>query len=1118
MLRQACRELDQGVRQGGPVRAEQLLANLSEIAADPEAAVELIYTEVLARQEMGENVPLEEWYQRYPQWQGQLERQFKVHLLLEGCLKDVEDDAQQARFGHYDELEEIGQGGKGIVYKARDTVLGRTVALKMISASADATALMRFRREAEAISLLQHPHIVQVYEVNQWQGQPYLALEYVDGVSLAEYIRLRHAGLAAPPAVDPLLAAGLSATLARAMHHAHERGIVHRDLKPANVLLSSTSAASDGLADPIDCIRLDQPKITDFGLSARYGEATGPAGSPTFIGTPGYMAPEQIWSDPRLIGPPADLYALGAILYELLTGTLYQADQAAEDSLDLRGELSMASRQLVEAGVPRDLAAICSKCLAYQPSDRYASAAELADDLDAYAEGRPVKARASNRLEKTWKWIRRSPAAATLMLMTSLLLTTLLVGSLWYNMQLRAQREFSRRSLYNLQLANVGATWQRDPVQGLELLTDPDRCPADLRDFTWAFLHQACRRERLSIAAHTEGIYAMAFSHDGRTLASASNVRHAVEDPKPYELRLWDARTGQLRATLHGSRGRATDLLFTPDGKRLVTSVSYRDGGKNRGEVTIWDLDQGRVEETLAEHRQPVKCIRFSPDGGLLAAGTDRKILIWNAAQRRLVRTLGPCPDMVGGIAFSPSGHQLAAVSRHTLMVWDVDDGALLGSTETSIGQLWGVVYNPDGQTLATNGNHQDIFLWDTETLSLKHTLRGHTNSVRSVAFSHDGATLVSGGDDFAIRLWDLPTASERTAYRGHNREVNAVVLTPNEQTFVTAGMDGQIKTWDINQPPLELEGHSGRVLCATFTSDGRYFITGGLDNTVRLWETASRKVVAHADSHERPVRAVAVGSASDWLASAGEDCRIVLYDLPSMAVRRTISGHEHFVTALAVSADGKQLASASLDGSLKIWASDTGRLLQRLDGDHGQIKAFAFTAEGRELITSGSDGVVRIWDLSSGRETAVLNEPGLPVRALALNPNATLLATGGNDQNVQIWDLRDRSLRRTLKGHSHWVGAVTFSPDGKTLVSATGDRTPNVPGEIKFWDPETGQVRATFTGHAAPLAFSPDGQVLLVGANDHRISLWEKAGRADSDRTASVNSHDRRKTAASRD
>ena len=1095
-LRQACQELDHGLRQGKPVRAEQFLANAAELATDPDAAVELIYTEFVARQELGETAPLEEWYQRFPQWQARLERQFKVHLLLEDCSADDKETLESARFGHYEDLEEIGQGGMGVVYRARDTILGRTVALKMISAGSDAAALIRFRREAEAISLLQHPHIVQVYEVNQWQGQPYLALEYVDGASLAEYLQQRQGCTETTPRLDPRAAAALLTTLARAMHHAHERGIVHRDLKPGNVLLSrsgktygkrSKEAGSD--------VGLDTAKVTDFGLSSRHDEVASSGGSPAFVGTPGYMAPEQIWGDPRLIGPPADIYALGAILYELLTGALPGIEAGATSAAD-QDNASIISKHLVDVGVPRDLAAICSKCLARRSSDRYASAAELADDLDAYLHGRPVKARKTNRLEQIWKWMRRSPAAASLLTVTLLSGATLLVGSLWYNMQLRAQHEFSRRSLFNLQLANVGSTWQRDPVQGLELLSDSDRCPADLRDFTWAFLHNACNRERLNFEGHAEGVYALTFSADGRLLASASSPRNSLEDPEPYEVRIWDASTGRLRATLHGARGRVYDMALTPDSQRLITAVGYRDGTKARGEVTVWNLTTGKVEETLPGHRQPVKCIELSPEGDLLATGANQKVLIWDLAERRVVRTLAPCPDTIGDIAFSPSGRQLAVVSRSTIMVWNADDAQLIRSTQVNATHLWGIAYSTDGQTIATCGNDRDILLWDTATLTLKDTLRGHTNSVRSVAFCKDGLTLVSGGDDFAIRVWDVASATERTAYRGHKREVNAIALAPNELTFASAGMDGQVKTWDVSQPPLQLEGHLERVLCATFTPDGRYFVTGGLDNTLRLWDSDTRKVVAQTKCHEEPVRALVVAPNSTWLASAGEDRRIVISDLPSMAVRREISGHRHFVTTLALSSDGKKLASASIDGSLKIWDPNSGGLLRQLVGDQGQIKALAFANDSEELITSGSDGTVRMWDLSTGKQTAILHGQGLPIRALALSPDGTVLVTGSDDQTVQLWDIAKRSLRRTLKGHSHWVGAVAFSPDGRTLISATGDRTPNVPGEIKFWDPQTGQVRATFSGHAAPLAFSPVGQVLLVGANDQRISLWESKVR----------------------
>jgi serine/threonine-protein kinase len=347
----------------------------------------------------------------------------------------------------------LGRGGMGVVYKARQSKLRRLVALKMIRAGSQASAaeLARFRTEAEAPARLQHPNVVQIYEVGEYERQPFLALEFVEGSSLAS----RLDGTPLPPRQ----ASQLAQALAGAVHAAHQRGIVHRDLKPANVLLTT-----DGV-----------PKITDFGLAKKLDEAAGLTGTGEIMGTPSYMAPEQTGQFVHPVGPATDVYALGAILYELLTGrAVFKGATPVDTVYQVVHQEPVPPRRL-QPKVPRDLETICLKCLQKEPAKRYASARALADDLRHFLQGEPILARPIGRWERTVKWVRRRPASAALIAVTGLAAASLAVGAVWHEARLnaalkvaeeqrdKAQEHFQlARNAVDEMLTEVGEGWLKD--------------------------------------------------------------------------------------------------------------------------------------------------------------------------------------------------------------------------------------------------------------------------------------------------------------------------------------------------------------------------------------------------------------------------------------------------------------------------------------------------------------------------------------------------------------------------------------------------------------------------------------------------------------------------------
>jgi serine/threonine protein kinase/tetratricopeptide (TPR) repeat protein len=449
--------LDQAERWqlGQPWQVETYFARYPELAANAEAALDLIYNEIFLREQHGESPQLEEYLERFPQYAEQLRQQFEVHEVLRDeprsatviqelqAAADAGGPEETAPAGGlvpgYEILEELGRGGMGVVYKARQQGLNRLVALKMILSGSQASPRerARFRTEAEAVARLRHPNIIQIYEVNEHAGQLYFSLELAEGGNLSQRI----AGT--PQAPRP--AAELVETLARAVHHAHLHGIVHRDLKPSNILLEKDEGgrmkdepegSDSSFILPPSSFR---PKVTDFGLAKLLDADLSQTGIEGLVGTPNYMAPEQAAGKAGAASPAVDVYALGAILYELLTGQAPFRGATLLDTIEqVRNQDPVPPRRLLPK-LPRDLETVCLKCLEKEPKKRYPSAFELAEDLRRFLAGEPIRARPASLWQHGIKWVWRRPAMAGLV-GVSILAGMILVGLLgWHTVDLRAK-------------------------------------------------------------------------------------------------------------------------------------------------------------------------------------------------------------------------------------------------------------------------------------------------------------------------------------------------------------------------------------------------------------------------------------------------------------------------------------------------------------------------------------------------------------------------------------------------------------------------------------------------------------------------------------------------------
>jgi tRNA A-37 threonylcarbamoyl transferase component Bud32 len=687
----------------------------------------------------------------------------------------------------YDCLEEIGRGAMGVVYKARQEGLNRPVALKMLLAGeyAGAEQRSRFRCEAEAVARLSHPHVVQVYEIGECAGRPFLAMEYVGGGTLAQRL-----GGTPLPARE---AAALVETLARAVQAAHAAGIVHRDLKPGNVLL-----LPDGT-----------PKVSDFGLAKRLDGEAGHTATGAVVGTPSYMAPEQAAGEGKRVGPAADVYALGAILYECLTGRPpFRAAAPMETILQVIADEPVSPRRLQPA-LPRDLETICLRCLEKDPARRYDSAAALAEDLRRFQAGEPIRARAVGPLERLAKWGRRHPARAAVGLLLGLVLVVGGLGGgvlwLWLRAEFALKRELeakqreaeARQQLeQHSYLRNVDLAfheWKENKLERARYLLKG--CPEPLRQWEWYLVNHLCQ----------------------------------AGDPQksPWALRLMGSTKEVIPRSINC-------VAFSPDGERLASACSDQS-------LKVWDTASGREALAFEGHSGAVSHLTFSPDGKWLASTSQMTVKAWELVTAKEIFCIkGPGDDFMSA-AFSRDGQHLASASANGLvLIWDLTDQEEPLTLRAPNGPFTCIAFSHDATRLAGGYEDGKIKIWDVPNSQEILALAGHTGRVNTVAFSPDGQRLASGCEDGTVKMWDAITGQEQRTLRGHAERILCVAFSPDGQRLASAAQGGPVLLGDTGTGHLALALDTqpeGSITSLIFSPDGRRLAGGGLGGTVTVWD-----------------------------------------------------------------------------------------------------------------------------------------------------------------------------------------------------------------------------------------------------------------------------------------
>ena len=960
---------------------------------------------------------------------------------------------------------------------ARQVSLNRIVALKMILAGQLATPGLkqRFHTEAEAAARLDHPNIVPIYEIGEHDGHHYFSMKLIEGGTLAEAMsksefrdpkegrsqksenRVEREGVALSRD-----AAAVMEKVVRAVHYAHQRGILHRDLKPTNILLDAQG----------------EPHVSDFGLAKLAEDDSSLTMSAAILGTPAYMSPEQAAGQSKQLTTAADIYGLGAILYELLTEQPPFRAETAVETLRQVSEQEPARPSTLTPTVDRDLETICLKCLRKDPQGRYGSAEMLAEDLERWRKGEPILARPSTAWERTRRWTKRNPEIAALAACLVVAISAGLIGTglMWY--RARQTAASGEQLLYGANMKTIQTAWEENNV-GLvrQLLDETENSP--LRGFEWYYWQRMAHLEQTTFRGHLAGVGGVSVSPDGQRAASGSLDR---------TVRVWDLRTGRELLTLKGHTDATFSVAFSPDGQRIVT-------GSFDKTAMVWDAATGRKLLTLIGHTDNVEAVAFSADGQQILTGSpDKTVRLWDAnTGRERVQVPGHLA------ALSPDGRKIASTGGFVMVggslhdsdaanivtVWDVAGRQELVRLKGHSDVILSVDFSPDGQRILTGSRDTTAKVWDAVSGTNLLTLRGHGLQIDPSKFSHDGKRIVTGSEDHTAKIWDAATGTNLLTLKGHSSAIVSVAFSPDDRLVVTSSLDGTAKVWNAEETgeAIVLDGHNPRLCGVAFYPDGKRIVTGAYHGEAKVWDLTTRQVLF-------TISGTLVAFSPDGRQILTTHRWIKLWDAETGRELRTFPGHKDSIQGVAFSPDGQRIVTGSDDKTAVVWDVSSGKELFKLLGHTDGVRRVAFSPDSQRIATASFDGTVRIWNSATGQQLFRFSgRHHMGAVGVAFSRDGQQVLSG--DSVGLQWEATTGRIVRTFKGHRSWIQDFNFSPDGRRLLTPSDDNT------AKVWENATGRELLTLKGHKGGVmaaAFSPDGQRIATASFDGLVRIFDIA------------------------
>ena len=995
--------------------------------------------------------------------------------------------------GRYLVKRVFGRGGMSVVYLVHDHHVGRDVALKQMlrpagaSTSAPSHYSARFLREARVTGQLEHPGIVPVYEVGQREdGSQYYTQKLIRGRTLLAAI------LDADSLRQRLELVKHFVDLCQAMAYAHSMGVIHRDLKPENVMVGEfgeTVVLDWGLAK----VR-GQPDVREGDLDAKkmlLGAHLGETLAGSVMGTPSYMSPEQARGELGLIDEVSDVFCLGAILFEILTGR--PPYQGRDVSALLAKTISepVPAVATVQKDAPRELCAIADRALRAERGERYASAKELAAEVLAWMSGARVAAYEYSSLELVQKFVRRNKLASGV---AAAALVLLAAATIWIARD-------SRLAAKNLLLARAnlaGALLEKAHAAGHEArwstaaaLFAASRTQRDSLEAQWgaAIAESRAVVPLLRIAPDAGPAWAVQLVQREGTPALAV----AFEDGT---VRLYDARTSAELWRARAHQGAATALATIPARSEIASAGSD-------GAVRFWDLRTGAPRGENERTGSEVLTLAASPDGSLLAAGSlDGYVRLWGAGPGAPIAALkGTAEDDSGvsAVAFSSDGKLLASAAEDgTARLFQVPSLKILLRTAPGTEALDALALSPDGALLATGARDGSIHLFGLSALppagpsdpstqflaAPRGELSGSERSIEGLAFSPDGLLLASASWDSTALVWEAGTGRQLARIDGDGRGLSSIAFSSDGLRLAISSTDGSARVFGLPPRPLLLR-HEAAVRAAVFSPDGTLIATADEDGRVQLWDRKSGALANSLIRHDSSVRTLAFSPNGALLAS-GDGEGLARVDELGTRTPLLVLHHKGAVNQVDFSPDGRTLATASEDGAAHLWDLGTGRELFRLEHKE-RVRGVAFSPDGTRLATACADQRVRIWNPATGALLQTLEGQEGKVRVVAWSPDGSMLASGGSDEQILLWSMPAGAPAGVLRGHQGLVRTLVFSRDGHLLISASADRT------VRFWDVPSRSEVATFSERERELLgawLSPDGGSLAVAGRDDRVEV----------------------------